>query len=419
MALHHGTSVYSPILSSNEIRLFQLEPGHCEIRCSLTVHRLDANPTYEAISYTWGNPRKAHLIICNGQHLYIGKNLFQALCQLRRNGQTALLWIDALCINQASNPEKSVQVRMMRQIYERAIHVHVWLGLAEDGDEAGLALMRRIDGRCGRSRPDDLQKDFTPLELLGLPGMENPDWEALGRILYRPWFFRIWIVQEILVARRSTFLLGPYHMDGDAVLGFAGTCEKFRCIYDAVAINATVNISSEFQATVMSCSQSTAGAVAVSPSAKTLWLLRFTLREQWLSMVELRNNTRNFQATDPRDRVFAVVGLASDLDPEFVRSLVDYEKSLADIQTELAIWFLRHQNRADSLLFSYVESVGHSDLLPSWVPDWIGRGHSQNSLAATYYSFEDAVAMPNPRVDRRIISGSVNCPVRRFRQWCC
>ena len=183
--------------------------------------------------------------------------------------------------------------------------------------EYSPALMRRVDGRCGRSRPNDLQKDFTPLE-------------------------------------------------------FSGTCEKFRCIYDAVAVNTTVNISSDFQATAMSCYQSTASAIAHSFSARTLWRLRFIPREQWLSLVELLRETKTFQATDPRDRIFAPVGLASDLHPEFVRSFVDYGKSLADIQTELAIWLLRHQIGVGSFLFSHVKSTGHSDFLPSRVPDWTG-----------------------------------------------
>ena len=48
-----------------------------------------------------------------------------------------------------------------------AMGLRVWLGIAGDGDEGGLALMRRIYDRCGPSTPDDLRKDFTLLELLG------------------------------------------------------------------------------------------------------------------------------------------------------------------------------------------------------------------------------------------------------------
>lgn len=61
------------------------------------------------------------------------------------------------------------------------------------------------------------------------------------------------------------------------------------------------------------------------------------------------------------------------------------------------------------MLLSYIEAIGHSDLLPSWVPDWTGEGLFQGSLAATYSSYEDILSMQNPVIDRRIIPRSVSC----------
>ncbi len=216
LPLYQNTFSYGPALSEHEIRLLSIEPGRGKICCSLTPHRLDTQPVYEALSYAWGDGRKAFAIICNGQRLYVTKNLFRALCQLRRNGQTTRLWVDALCTNQADNAEKSVQVLMMGAIYKGAQHVRAWLGFADETDEAGLELLRRVHDRCGLIQPDDMSKDFSFPQQLGLPGHNDPGWRSVFEILHRPYFSRIWIVQEFLLARRCTVLLGPHSIDGGA-----------------------------------------------------------------------------------------------------------------------------------------------------------------------------------------------------------
>jgi len=413
------TFTYGPPLPSHSIRLLTLHPGRGALRLTLTTHHLSHLPAYESLSYAWGSPRPAHLIFINSTPHFIPVNLFHALCQLRRNSQSLPIWIDALCINQSSNVEKSIQVRMMRQIYARANHVRIWLGTAGENDAAGLELLRKVHAQCGGDeiKPDQLEKDFSALEVLGLPTLEdNSSWKSLAGILYRPYFTRIWIVQELLVARGYTFLLGDWSVDGEVVLGVAGACERYRCVYDAIGVHAAVFVNRKIPipnpGDLLESAKEVEKSMAVTPSIKILWFLRFTLAEAGgIAMLELLNNTRTFQATDPRDKIFAVVGLASDLDPAFVETFVDYEKTLVQVQTELAVWFLRQNRRAATMLLSYVEAVGHSDLLPSWVPDWTGEGLSQCSLAATYYSYEDFMAMPNPVVNRRIISNSVSFPL--------
>jgi len=428
LPLHQDIFTYGPALSEHEIRLLSVEPGRSKICCSLTTHRLDTQPVYEALSYAWGDDRKAYPIICNGQRLYVTKSLFLALCQLRRNGQAARLWVDALCINQADNAEKSVQVRMMRAIYEGAQHVLVWLGLAEETDEAGLELLRRVHDRCGLTQPDDMSKDFSFPQQLGLPGINDPGWRSVFKMLHRPYFSRIWIVQEFLLARRCTVLLGPHNIDGDAVLAFAGATQKYPGLQDAMAINSSINATWVINSASLNAP---AGAgvtpgpphpegssskinvpVACQPSFISLWFLKYTLfRFGGVLIVELLNNTRMFKAKDPRDRIFALVGLASHFDPDFAKRLVDYNKSFRDLQIELAMWLLGNQRRTESMVLSYAGDTGRQlDSLPSWVPDWSGGTSSVYAcpLVATYYAYHDIASMLNPPVDRRFISGTVS-----------
>jgi hypothetical protein len=116
-------------------------------------------------------------------------------------------WFDTLCINQSNDSEKTEQVRMMRDIYKGAHIVRAWIGLEKEQDAAGFALLRIIGERYGHYIDDTATalriaaqpRRFDTLEELGLPRAENPQWKAMVDILYRDYFFRVWIIQEFLV----------------------------------------------------------------------------------------------------------------------------------------------------------------------------------------------------------------------------
>jgi hypothetical protein len=308
--------------------------------------------------------------------------------------------------------------------------------LEEASDAAGLALLRSVHRTYGQqlTNPNDLTKIWTILEFLGLPGIEDPVWKAALKILYRPYFSRIWIVQEFLVARRRTVLLGRYKIDGDALLAFAGAMEKYPRIKEAVGVNSDVNITVTVDA---GWANPSAGAqwvpdpsnptgparhmaipAATGPLITTLWFLNVTRSHYGGTlMLELLNNTRLFQAKDPRDRIFALVGLAQHFDAEFAEQIVDYKKPLAEVQTKLARWFMKNGRRTKSMAFSYVSGTGISATLPSWVPDWSGAGASiaTCSLAATFYEYVVLASMPNPFVDRRFLPGGVSYDIHHTR----
>jgi hypothetical protein len=109
----------------------------------LQVYSLDqGRPEYVALSYTWGHPvwddfkdDLSHTIICNGQQVPVGFNLYEALHYIFIESDIApkLIWIDAICIDQSNVEERSVQVKQMTSVYIHAKHVMIWLG-AEDQD---------------------------------------------------------------------------------------------------------------------------------------------------------------------------------------------------------------------------------------------------------------------------------------------
>ena len=146
---------YCGLLQSKNIRLLEVIPaselGTLAVR--LIEKNLD-NAEFEALSYVWGSQAEKLPIKCNDCWLSIGSNLHDALCERRRRGSTALLWADAICINQDSNQEKTCQVRLMRDIFAKADRVIVWIGKERPDDYAAFQLAKKLYNNCNGDRYD-------------------------------------------------------------------------------------------------------------------------------------------------------------------------------------------------------------------------------------------------------------------------
>ncbi|KAH8648336.1 heterokaryon incompatibility, partial [Tricladium varicosporioides] len=141
----------------------------------------------------------------------ITQNLYDALVHLRRRWTSRELWVDAICINQEDKAEKAAQIPLMGQVYFRARRVVIWLGLPDEQTTQTLALINMIaitaKLETGLRRPmiHNLElEEFDearhaerrlPSWILGIE-----KWQALGAFLSKPWFSRVWILQEVILA---------------------------------------------------------------------------------------------------------------------------------------------------------------------------------------------------------------------------
>lgn len=126
--------------AKHEIRVLLLLPDRdidATIQCQLVYASLDDEDLqYEALSYGWGDPEPAQDIEVDGTACQVGPNLHSALRRLRSKDAIRRLWVDALCINQKHNGEKSHQVAQMGRIFTGATQTNAWLGEHNDGELA-------------------------------------------------------------------------------------------------------------------------------------------------------------------------------------------------------------------------------------------------------------------------------------------
>ncbi|KAF3035186.1 hypothetical protein E8E11_004011 [Didymella keratinophila] len=126
---------------SRQIRLLHLQPGQLgdPIECRTSIVSFNEEFTdYEALSYVWGERLYYGWISLDGTFFPVTENLWGALSGLRYTDRERVLWIDAICIDQANLRERSEQVSRMYSIFTQASTVIVWLG--EEWDMTDLAL---------------------------------------------------------------------------------------------------------------------------------------------------------------------------------------------------------------------------------------------------------------------------------------
>lgn len=360
---------YNPLASSREIRVLDLKfsddrsaPIDLEMRHMTIEHPPERTPAaiiadwqrkvgtplaYYALSYTWGEGATDRLININGTEVSIGANLEGALRNLRARRVTPL-WVDAICINQSDDVEKSIQVRSMSNIYESALAVIIWLGEARATTALAINFLKEhITLNFTRvSHHNDLATTrFNPEYAVA--------WDAVGQdLLKRPWWMRMWVVQEVALARRTVIFCGPYDLPWDHLeiandIGFAYDLPIFYKTPEEIARG---DIFSQSRNLMTKARYRRARAQGTG-----------------LRLQELLINNVSCFAKDPRDMIFSVLGLATDV-TDAAELTVDYQKPVEQVYTDLVKFQVRKYESLDIICASKCpKKQAH---LPSWVPDW-------------------------------------------------
>lgn len=202
-----GKPMYRPLARpGSQIRLFRLSKTaqDGEIKGSFVYTDIETCPKYTALSYAWGEPTKTRKITIDGQNdVEIGENLWWFLhCRGRTIKKSRLFWIDAICIDQSNLDERNHQVGLMKRIYSTASNVYIWLGRETASSRLAMEFLTN-EGREALRRQVD---DYRPI-------WGDRQGQAIRDLFQRPYWRRMWVIQEIIHAKTLTVWCGSQRVD--------------------------------------------------------------------------------------------------------------------------------------------------------------------------------------------------------------
>ena len=359
-------ALYPNRLPKRKIRLLSITGWRWPFRTRFRLEEHNAahmRDRYNALSYVWGTDIAVKPIFINGVPVNVTQNLFDFLTVYSSRRDRVPLWIDALCINQIDEVEKTQQVKRMGSIYSHAKLVIVWLG--PDNSVTGKFLRRYISsfetvdaltGQFFAGRAWNIFTfTFTVLRywigmILGLLLLCTPNTHLVAELLGNPWFERVWTLQEYVLARNPVFWYGKTTFSSRTLTTVAesGTSYDARLPKDR----------------------------AMRHTFSNLELIKERYGQGKLSANELLWKVRHRKATDARDKLFGLCGIW------LYPSIVDYSRTLSETLIYYAKLNIDHEiNVTDFLSYStHAESHQPVDGLPSWVPTWAGSRDEDHSF---------------------------------------
>ncbi len=344
----------------------ELHPGDSSVPlvCRLIRVPLDKAPRYEALSYTWGHSSDRFTLYQEPNEsdgsdtaktiFEITKGLYEALVQLRKESESRMLWVDAVCIDQENLKERGEQVKIMKQIYTRAARVLVWLGPEDDETPVALQTITKLkDHIISRGLSFETLKsikDEDPYsEMLGLTEQHVLGVESLTilrQIYQRPWFQRIWVVQEVTAGGSASEVhIGPHAIPWDD-LGMAALW------LEALHWQSPMPFETHGQR-----------------NALVMWQGRLLAKE---TPPPLLDEARSFLASVSLDKVYALYGFSA-FQQLFERFgfTPDYTISAQELYKLVTLLAIKSSQTLEILHY-----IDHPELSdgesgwPSWVPRW-------------------------------------------------
>ena len=360
-------------LHARHIRVLALQPGSGDdpLACQLHVVDVDVKDTsfsFEAISYVWGTRGTTESIMCTAGNdgaqfnLPITRNAADALKAFRQPQDERLLWIDSICISQTSQSEKSIQVGMMDSIFARATAVLIWLGDEDVTPSPAVgALFERwaawYQHATAEEKQETLSRSNTLTNFSKPMPSSSTEVETIIRVFECRWFWRLWCVQELVLAEKALVCWGSTRLTWETIFDLA------------------VHVQAWYPSTV--AQSGLAGVQNVHLLQRLRSQVKGETRDS-LAFSRLLSLTRVHGVTEQHDRIFSLLGLdrkmrsitLADMEPEDLFVTPDYSQDIEEVYLSVAQKLLIREGNLHLLSF-----VQHGDeiitgSLPSWVPQW-------------------------------------------------
>ena len=316
-------------------------------------------PTYEAVSYCWGDATKRFFVVVDGYPVNVPASAEYALRGLRHSHNDRVLWIDAVCINQADINERGSQVALMGNIYSMTSRTLIWLGpetrtTAKVVDSLGLII---ADMRRQTNGFRDLISMLWNKMGIDLYSQRKPsitiDEAAVLNFYQLPWFQRLWVIQEVALAPSAVCYCGPIAMDLRVVLRAAMWIQHGHLLIDNPMNYRAISCASQ----MFILADHDLGLESINKIKVTILL----------------SLTRDYVCSDPRDKFFGLIGLLTQhQEGHDLPTLLapDYSKSIAEVFVDVTLYAIAERQDLDIL-----QQVRHRGTangieggLPSWVP---------------------------------------------------
>jgi hypothetical protein len=337
---------------------------------------------FEALSYVWGDRTQTSEIIIDTYTKLVSTNLEKALRSLRRNAKRRL-WVDALCINQNDDDERSSQVRIMADIYRDAKRVLVWLGESGRDYEKAIKWMKK-----------NLHPGFT-IESKGKQSGSKSKGESqqveidkgMEKLRADPYWHRMWTCQEFALAYDDPVIVcGEMSFDS----GYLWPALEARGLLQDMSMLLTE------RGRLHNASSS------LFPSLQTSILIRHAMMRRGQIPYQISPSLGLFlcltwarQCEDPRDKIFALYGLIGKKMLNGEKALLpDYKMAYVTIIAEAIAYVINEERDMDlfGFLALYPNSTRHESI-PSWLPD-LFDGDLRSPRCPAHFMTRDVCSTP-------------------------
>ena len=381
---------YPPLqLVEGEFRLLVIKSGqeHEDVQCTLSNAIHSDYPVYSALSYCWGSMSILRTVYINDHAFEVGSNCEAAIRMLRQKDIDVTVWIDSICIDQNSKEDRNRQVRQMRRKYENARDVVVWLGVGEAYTKEAVEILEAVS-QMGRYNPALSSKTV---------GTES-QWAAVRKFFKIPWFERIWVVQEVALAKAISIRVGTHVITWPSfVKAIQWYLEDIDYVYKSML------------------------------ESDSLFNNACAIREAWARRAFVEGNAdriefllgvfSHWKATCMSDKVYGLLGLSKEHDAEEL--LVDYDLPIAQIFSKVVRFVIAQDGRLDILAQCHNPPIFQG--LPSWIPDWTTDRVYRQPLSEIYRTPGSAKILFQPaddtHTDQYLIPTNLPIPRIGYGTW--
>ncbi|EAQ83550.1 hypothetical protein CHGG_09954 [Chaetomium globosum CBS 148.51] len=401
MPLALPTTYQYPPLPQGHARFLRLGGLGSHPLAYLESHPLAKPPPYIAISYCWDPTSARRGMFLDMKSFSISETVLEVLNQVQASqhatGSRELLWIDQICINQDDQAEKLDQMYRMGEIYSRASKVFIWLGPTADQSASALKNMERMLDEVAALNQATATRADLPDDTAATINEDHGQY--YGHLFMRPWFRRLWTVQEALLARKLVVMCGYQEVDFGLLVELATEILTYGSLDLIRFPGASEDDMNNAIIGIVNLNALRLGGASIEQMLEGLDIRRFR---------GLVGESRSRQVTMAPDRVHAIMGVAPRQVREYMASLQTAQPSqtMWQLYAQFAKCMLEHDPEWYFLSSALSRDRPDHNTLPSWAPNFNSKPPFASAFTTPSCGFSAGLSPSTAHLTNRSISAT-------------